>query len=328
MSKRIWITWEKQRRNHTLSKALNAQLFQFDLKLNRFVRYPFLLLRTLFTFIKEKPILIFVQNPSMVLTLFAINYGKLFNIPIIVDAHNAGINPFEGTKWWANRIVDYLIREATITIVTNKYLEEHVYRKGGQPFILPDPIPSFPSYYNLEIKKKLKGKHNIFYICTYAKDEPYLEVIKAARLFKNDIYIYISGNSKGKARKFKDILPPNIILTGYLHEKEYFELLCSCDVIVDLTTRKDCLVCGAYEAIAVEKPLIISDSEISRHYFNKGVLYTDNTCVNLAEQINKAIINISSLREEIRTLKVQLITEWEDLRISFEKEILNLLSKY
>ena len=316
MSRRIWITWENQRRNHTLSRVLGAKLFQFDLKLNRFERYPVALFKTLVTFIKEQPALIFVQNPSLVLSLFAVNYGRLFNIHVIIDAHNAGVYPFNGTKSWANRLAVHLFRLATFTIVTNNALAEHVKKNGGKPVVLPDPIPEFE--YKGE-KRVLKGNFNVLFICSWADDEPYIEVIKAANLLDKKTYIYITGNSKGKEKEFGDKLPVNVILTGYLKEEDYVEMLYSCDAVMDLTIRENCLICGAYEAVAMEKPLIISDTKVLREYFLMGAFYTNNTYTDIASKINMAVVEKERMKKEIKILKAKLISEWNREKGIFEE---------
>lgn len=318
MAKRIWITWENQRRNHSISKALNAKLIQFDIKFNRVFRYPVAITKTLITFIKERPNLIFAQNPSIVLALVATIYGRIFNIPIIVDAHNAGVFPFNGNKMWANKLADFIFRASNFTVVTNSILAEHIIKRGGKPVILPDPIPEL-RYCNK--KRVLNGKFNILFICSWSEDEPYEEVIKAAKFLDKDVHIYITGNSKGKEKQMGIEIPKNIVFTGFLQEEDFIEILFSCDVVMDLTKRTNCLVCGAYEGVAAEKPLIISNTEVLRKYFYKGALYTNNTYKDLLEKINVANINKNLLKREIVELKNELIITWNNMKDEFEKLI-------
>ena len=89
------------------------------------------------------------------------------------------------------------------------------------------------------------------------------------------------------------------------------KMLFSVDVIVDLTTRQDCLVCGAYEAVAAGTPLIVSNSEALRRQFSRGTLFTDNTSEDLAGKINTAILSKEVLAQQMRDLKVKLISEWD-----------------
>ncbi|MBZ0155118.1 MAG: glycosyltransferase [Alphaproteobacteria bacterium] len=314
--KKIWITWETQRRNESMSRRLNARLYRFDIKRNRLMRYGISLWKTLRVLVREKPALLFVQNPSLVLSLFGVSYGRLFGIPVVMDAHNAGVFPFEGQKGWANRLTHYLFRGAAFTIVSNDHLSDYVRQRGGRPVTLPDPLPEFGGQGG---KRSLRGRVNVLFICSWAADEPYLEVIRAAELLKGDITIHITGKSRGKEGRTGRALPGNVVLTGYLSEEEFVGMLHSCDVVIDLTTREDCLVCGAYEATAAEKPLIVSDTKVLREFFCKGTLYTDNTHTNLAEKIREAVRNRERLQQEIRELKREQLADWEDRRREFER---------
>lgn len=315
MSKRVWITWENQRRNHTLSRAISAELFQLDFKTNWFVRYIKSITLTLIVFVKERPGLIFVQNPSLVLALLAVNYGRIARLPVIVDAHNAGVYPFERKKWWGNKLAAYLFRHAALTIVTNTVLAEYVKSNGGRTAVLPDPLPNFNGS---TAARPLRGKYNILFICTFASDEPYMEVIEAGRLLDKDIFIYITGRYKGSIQELQKVLPENVILTGFVPEQDFIQLLHSVDVILDLTTREDCLVCGAYEAVSAEKVLIVSATKALKAYFHKGTLYTDNNSSDLAMQIRQALSNKDSLGSGIKELKKEKIAEWAIRKAEFE----------
>ena len=271
---RIWVTWEKQRRNVTMSEAFGCTFFEFDLKLTGVTRYAAALAMTLWTFIRVRPSTIFVQNPSMVLSAFAVVYGRLFRVPVIVDTHNSGIEPLRRTTR-ETRVAKFVLRRAALTILTNQSLAEVVRKQvGAAPIaIMPDPLPSLtrPS-----AMPALRGRQNVLFICTWAEDEPYLAVIEAARHLPSDTVVYITGKSEGKLPS-GTTLPPNVVLTGYVDEETYVGLLFACDVVLDLTTWEDCLLCGGYEAVSAERPVVLSGTAALRSFFNKGALYTDNT---------------------------------------------------
>jgi len=84
---------------------------------------------------------------------------------------------------------------------------------------------------------------------------------------------------------------------------EYISLLRSCDLVMDLTTRQACMVCGGYEAVAAGTPLLLSDTEVLRKYFNRGCLYTDNTAVDIAAKLNLARMSRDALAREILLLR-------------------------
>lgn len=321
-SSRVWISWEIQRRNRSLSRKFGARLFEINVRRTRVVRYFISIVRTIRALREESPILIFAQNPSVVLAWLCVIYGKLCRIPVVVDAHNAGIYPPHGK--WLNRIAAKIFQLADFTMVTNYSLAEYVARQGGRPLVLPDPIPTFEFSGVFIDRKKLKGKFNVLFVCTFAVDEPYLEVIKAASLLDQDVYVYITGDSKGQEKEYRACIPGNIIFTGYLPEENYVQMLFSVDVIVDLTTRQDCLVCGAYEAVAAGTPLIVSNSEVLRRQFSIGTLFTDNTSEDLARKINTAILSKEVFAQEMRDLKVKLNSEWNRSKEECERLLVGM----
>ncbi len=315
----VWITWESQRRNIGISSALNFPLQVIENKSNRLIRY----LKSIFTTYKyiqnKSPDIVIAQNPSIVLASFIIIYSRIGKYLPVLDAHNSGIYPMEGKSKVMMLVARWLQRHAALTIVTNEFLKNHVEENGGHAYVLQDAVPSTPH----NEKTQLSGINNIVSICTYSDDEPYLEIIESAKSISKDIHIYITGNHKGRINT--DSLPNNVHLTGYLPEDRYWELLKSSDIIMDLTYRENCLVCGAYEAVALEKPLILSNTRALKTYFHKGCTYTEPSAENIAQSIEKTIAKLGVLQGKTKELKDELNIEWhKKSKLLLEK--LNLLA--
>src|SRR5205807_6653113 len=137
--------------------------------------------------------------------------------------------------------------------VSNDALKEVVERTGGTAIVLPDKLPALGAAADTVLPVPL-----VVFICTYSIDEPYRDVIEAARLVGPRINVLITGDP----RNFEPDppLPPHVRLTGFLAEPVYEDLLRQADLVIDLTSAENCLVCGAYEAVALEKPLVTSDT--------------------------------------------------------------------
>jgi glycosyltransferase involved in cell wall biosynthesis len=301
-------------------------LRQFDVPHAGIRRYVMLLIATLVTFLKERPTLIVVQNPSLVLALFTVYYGKFMRTPVLVDAHNAGVYPqlfisgSNGINRWLKRLAWHLFRQARLTIVTNDGLKEYVEGHGGRTVVLPDRVPSLPPQ---QKRVSLKGRSNILCICSYDVDEPYMEVLAAASQINPQIFVYFTGRYKGK-EDLANMAPSNVVFTGYLPEQEFVNLLWSCDVVLDLTTRRDCLVCGAYEAVAAEKPMILSDSKVNRELFSKGALYVNNTANDIARQIERAVARLEHLQKDCIELRREMDVAWDCRRRGLEHMLVGL----
>ena len=316
----VWISWEKHRRTRELSNVLGIELHELIFDCNFLFRYSVLSLRTCWLIFKKKPSIVFVQCPSIVLTLLAIILKRFFCYILVIDAHNAAVYPNTRNKSWIS-LYKFMHRMADLTIVTNNALEKIIKSYYGIPFVLPDVIPHFSNYKKVELDE---GFHLLF-ICSFSDDEPYLEVVEAARLLLEvNVTLHITGKYEKASRFFLENLPSNINLLGYLSEMDYMNLLYSVDGVIDLTLRNDCLVCGAYEAVALGKPLIISDTTTLRYLFSKGALYTSPNNSDIANSIKKLINEKEFLSGEVKQLKEEL-TNKEEYRLKQLEEVIKHL---
>lgn len=301
----IWIAWERHRRTLELKEIFSAKLYIFESSKPRFLKHPWFLLNTWKVIHSENPNILIIQNPSVVLAIFACLIKPIYRYKLTIDSHNSGIIP-------PNRLVDYfktllrfVQRKADITIVTNDCLSEVVKKNGGTPFVLPDKIPITGP-----VKKNIRRKASFLFICTFEADEPYLELIKAASKIREALF-YITGDLKKRKKSLCKGKPDNVIFTGFLPEDEYWAMLSSVNFVIDLTKRENCLVCGAYESIAAETPMILSDSKALRKYFYKGAVYTLNDADSIAKAIMDALRQEQKLKCEIKELKYELSLSWQ-----------------
>ncbi len=316
MQQGIWITWEKQRRNQGIASELNFALYEIIYKKPRLIRYLMSSIKTIRIIVHKKPSCLVVQNPSLVLAALAVLLRCIFKYRLIVDSHNSGIFPLEARSKILMILSKLIQKRAELTIVTNEKLKTEVMSNGGNPFVLPDKIPDVPSIIS---RLQLSNDNiNVACICTFSEDEPYYNIMNAASLVSSDIIIYVTGKYYGKVNI--DDIPKNVRLLGFIPEHTYWSLLLASDIIIDLTLRQDCLVCGAYEAIAVEKPLILSNTEVTTFYFNKGCIYVNpNESKSIAYGIDLAIKNYGVLKKDILDLKQQLNRKWNDQILSLKQ---------
>lgn len=305
-SRGLWIAWEHHLRNLGISEALNWRLVEIDLKYSRLLRYPPLIFATFVAVLKERPDIVAGQNPSLVLSVLLILLRPLFRYTLVIDAHNAGIYPFEGRVNAFLRTARWIQKKADITVVTNEELAKEVLKNKGTPFVLPDRLPTVPALLDTF---SLEPGINVAYICTYVEDEPYREVLAAAQKLPVGITLYFTGRFNGKLAA--DLIPKNVKLLGFLPEREYWSLLHSADIVMDLTLREHCLVCGAYEGVALGKPLVLSDTEALKSYFSKGCVYVKPCPNSIASGIKQATEKLSSMAAEVKSLRQELHHKWQ-----------------
>jgi hypothetical protein len=310
MDNMIWLSWDNHRRSNELAKKLVVSFLIIGRGCWRIFDPILPSLRTLMLIAFRNYKVIIVQNPSLILTCIVCLLKTLKGFRVIQDLHSYFIIHIDkgvGLRGKIYRALSiYCIKKCDLTIVTNEPLKKVVEKYGGKGFILQDAIPDIA----ITDKAESNKRKYIVFICTYAADEPYLEVIEAGRKLLNDVDIFITGNPSN-ANELKNIdIPENVKLTGFLSENDYLTLLRNSDAIIDLTTLEDCLVCGAYEAVALEKPLITSNTHVLRDYFYKGTMYSDNNRDSLTYNIQEALKNHSELNNEMILLKSELINQW------------------
>lgn len=288
----IWLTWEKQIRNRSMSKELAVPLFEVLTERSGYIRYMSCISRTLAILWSEKPNIVICQNPSIVLTILLLGLRGFFRFKVSIDAHFGGIDASNGSKA-SQQILDWCNRVADLVIVTNESHADQVRSLEGRAFVCPDPLPDLSAYNHL--KKEFSKK--VFLICSYDVDEPFKEVFKAAELLVSEGFrFFVSGNYR-KARIFPDD-HPWLKLLGFVSEEEFYKHLFSSQLVIDLTDNDNCLVCGAYEALAAGKPLILSRKNALQEYFTNGTIFTENQAMDIAVAVRAAYSERERLVEE------------------------------
>jgi hypothetical protein len=192
--------------------------------------------------------------------------------------------------------------------------------------VLPDKVPDLPQAKDgTTVVWPSKSDYKVLFICSYAADEPVKQVIEAARLIEHTgIQIFITGDPPQSWPALYGPLPSNCQMLGFLTEAEFIGRLYTCDAIMDFTEMEDCLVCGAYEAVATGKPLLTSNTAALRNHFRKGTLYTRHHPHEIAAQMRALRERHFNLSEEMAELKAVLETEWQDSFQQFQRSLNSL----
>lgn len=322
--KNVWIAWERQRRSLVLSKEFECELFIYEKRHHyKVVRYIMASISTISFVLRKKPKVVFVQNPSMILTVLLCWARKIFGYKIVVDRHSNFMFGRENKFLYGffKLCSEYTIKNADLTIVTNKELKEKfIDRVGGKGAVLPDMIPDMNSY---TFKRKKVSKKTVFFITSFSNDEPISEFFEAIDSLPEDYFFYVSGNYL----KSKNIWSPkgrNYLLTGFIEDSTFKSILNSVDAVMVFTKNEMTLTCGAYEGLSAGKPLILSNTKTIKEYFKAGSVYCDPNPYSIKSGILKCFDNYDQLKNEIDSLKEELNRSW---RAQFRniKEMLSII---
>lgn len=328
MSKRLWITWENHRRSKELASEFEADYYPLVYDANRPVRYFVLTFRTIHLLFREKPKIVFCQNPSIVLTALLTILKTIFRFKLIVDRHsNFKIEHKDSPllKWKVFHLLSrWTIKKADLTIVTNEHLRKICNELGGSSEVLQDKIPDLKIDVDRQPPSFMKNreKTQVMFVTMFDDDEPIKEMVKTGPVLSNYI-LYFTGKYS-KVYSYADLsgLSENIVFTGFIPDTEYLALMENSDLVVVLTKKDLILNCGAYEAISLSKPLILSDTPTLREYFDGCAWFANNNCLDISDKIKYASINSKQLVAIQSERKTKLQNEW---RVSFDSIVLKVM---
>ena len=279
----IWIDWGHNLRTHTLADRLGVELVEIAFDRGGLKRYYKSVQRTVAALRKHAPRVVIATNPSVVLAFLLLALRRWFDYALVSDAHYIGVRAMRPNNI-LQRLLDFYNSKADLIIVTNQGHADYITALGGRSYICPDPVPQLPSLRPTELSLPIKS---VLLICSFFDDEPYQEVFAAfARLKDRGFELFVSGNYRKASVDPAQF--PWVRFLGFVSYEVYCDYLRSCALIVDLTIAEDCLVCGAYEALAAGQPLVLSGTRALRDYFGSAALLTDNTPVSIAECVERA----------------------------------------
>jgi len=305
-----FIAWERyERRSDLLAQHLGATMHhiyhgQRGEVLQAPTRYLTQGLQTWAVLSQERPDVVFIQNPPIFCVLLVSLYACRYNVQYVIDSHTAA---FSSRKWrWSVGLHRLLSLRAAATIVHNKSQERIVKRWGCRYCV----IGFIPGEYPAGEHFPLGRQFNVAVISTFGEDEP-LDVILEAAASLPEVDFYITGDSRHAAPRLLAEKPDNCRFTGYLPYDQYVGLLRGVDFVMDLTTRDHTLLAGAFEAVCIGTPLIVSNWPILRGYFSPGTVHVSNTVQGICEGVQRARREQPTLRHDISQLREKLQAEWE-----------------
>src|SRR5690606_17758823 len=93
-------------------------------------------------------------------------------------------------------------------------------------------------------------------------------------------------------------------------------------LVLDLTLKPNCLVCGAYEALAAHRPMVLSDNPATVDLFGKVAVFPRTAA---AEDIAAALVDarqrFAELRLQVCEAHPQFLARWTALAEGVQQRI-------
>ncbi|MCC6931875.1 MAG: glycosyltransferase [Deltaproteobacteria bacterium] len=311
MSNSIWFTWETQRRNKELADAFASKFCCFDYSnYPRLIRYAVSAFLTLSALIKYRPTIIFSQCPSLFLCLLIRFLRPLKKFLWVIDAHNAIFDYLTSSRPTVRFIAQTCISNANFVFATNKGMADELYDYTENTIILPDRLPEFNLTADSDEGIYISlTRPLITLISSFASDEPIELFLQAAAHLDRPFTLYVTGRLT-KAEALLGYASHKIIFTDFLPQDEYDNLLRNSDLVVDLTSRENCLVCGAYEALALNRPMILSHSVCLQETFGIAAIYASNTVSSYSQALMDFLDKPEHYRSLVTIQRQAFVEKW------------------
>ena len=227
--------------------------------------YPLLAARTLGALLRRRPGSVVVVVPPVFAPLAVLPVARLLSARVAVDVHSGALLD---RRWrWSLPLLRWAIRRADVCLVTVDALAGSLPRTTPL-IVLPDPLPDMAAA-PVAHKAGRNAPALIVAVCGWGDDEPVEALVQAAAGAPWHLKV------TGRMRRIVPA-PGNVEFTGFLADDVYASLLARADAVVVLTTREDTLLSGAWEAIALARPLVLSGTHSLRAAFGDGVTYAGN----------------------------------------------------
>jgi glycosyltransferase involved in cell wall biosynthesis len=269
---------------------------------------------TCWLLIRHRPTAVIVMSPPLFAAIAPLVYGWLFRRPFAMDCHTAAFTHprFKRLQW----LQHWLERRASVNIVHNEALQALVEDHGGKTVLVKD----VPVVYQETEHYPLSDGFNVAAVCSFNPDEPIEAIVEAAQNLP-DIRFFLTGNPKHLASDVADSLPENLVLTGFISDAAYGDLIRRADVVMSLTTRDHTMLRGAWEAIYQGTPVIVSDWPVLKESFSQGSIHVDNSPESIAAAIREVRGRGQALRDQAEVAREGRFARWK----STKQELLSRL---
>jgi glycosyltransferase involved in cell wall biosynthesis len=263
------------------------------------VRYLFDSIRMWRLLRRHRPGVLMVITPPVVAPLVASFWCATHRCRLVVDCHTGA---FHSWKWrWSGRLLRPVCRQAAATLVHTLEDEELVQAWGARALLLPDDLPAPRQASPLPRPPGLRA----VVAGSLDGNEPVAAVIEAARLVP-DVEFRLTGDERRVPISVRQGAPDNAIFTGWLDYTKFLGELLAADVVAVFSTDPHIMNRAAFEAIGLERPLVLSDLPGLRSRFGPAALFSPNDPPAMADAVLLALGRQEELAARSKELQVHL----------------------
>ena len=280
-------------------------------------KYLTQMVETFWILLRDRPRRVICMSPPVPSLIPVWIYCVLFSGRFAIDYHTAAfVLRAQKALYFLQA---FFARRATINLLTNSHLAEIVEGWGGKTMLIGDvrvvfdPIEPYP---------EMSDGFNVTFVSRFSETEPLDDVYEAAkRLATEGVHLFVTGDLRDASKEDVENCPENVTLTDYLSVPVFGGLLRDSDAVLCLCTNDNTMQRGAYEAMSVETPLVLSNWPILRETFSIGSVFVHNTVEGIVDGIKHAMANRDDLKLDVKVLKQRRSDRWDNTIARLKSEL-------
>jgi len=291
MSRNVYICWTRyQRRPESLQALLQLEVFFIapisDKRALKIPGYVVSALTTLRILFRTQPDTLWLQLAPSVLLYPSFLYKWLLrpDLRIIADCHNGVLR----SQWLNLPFIRRLLRKCDLVLFHNSIVQERARGFGiaghnVQLLLTPPAIPENREARPPRVAAKLAAGF-VLMPASFSGDEPIHVVLQTAAQLP-DLTFVLTGNVATANRKHAvRSWPRNVILPGFLPAAELDWLLAHASAVLALSIHPDIELSAGNEALGFGRPLVVTDSAVSRQLFGGYAVLVDPRSIASVKQ--------------------------------------------
>jgi glycosyltransferase involved in cell wall biosynthesis len=140
---------------------------------------------------------------------------------------------------------------------------------------------------------------------SFSGDEPIAIVLQAAAQLPHLMFVLTGDASTAHRKHDVRSWPPNVVLTGFLPAAELDWLLAHASAVLALSTHSDIELSAGNEALGFGRPLVVTDSSVSRQLFGDYAVLVDPFSIDSVKNGIESVMQSPASEARIETFRRQ-----------------------
>jgi len=289
------------------------------------LRYVALFLKTLLLLMRERPGVVFAQNPPIFCPLTCLIYTRLARRKLLVDHHS--VWQLKTVGGLVGRVIGFLERFVAASAYANtapnsEWASQLRWMGGRRVELIHDYVPRNPNSRDESLRSKYSQTPVIAIASHGGHPLEMMEAEGAAAGQVDGLTLLISGPEEKLKRRFEAMkAPPNVKYVGFLPRDEYERLKASCDLAVNVTVEPHTLSHVLFEFVASKLPTITSRKIVVEEVFGNSLQYLD---MNHPEELVRVLRRFTTDENLIATFRARSLRKQAELTKLHEEEVRRL----